>query len=348
MASLQAADIPDLVTTTLRSLGRLKMTDNMSKYRRTVALKRIIRDKKMTVDDGYEFQFNVITGTNGSARGVPLAARDQVSINNVMTTGSMPFRHVTWNWAYDQREPSMNGGASKIVDLLKVRRITAHGDAIAYFENKLWRVQPLTNTIDMQGIPYWVVKNNTEGFNGTVPAGHTTVANISSTLYPRWANWTAQYATVDETDMIRKARKAAFMTDFEPFVDDVATYNMGDDYGFYTNYAVYGTMVEILESQNDNLGKDIASMEGKVLFMRVPIMAVQELEDDTTNPFYGINWGVMHACRLRGWWMRETVIPTKSDQHTITLTHTDCSLNTICHDRRRNFVIALDTTELAV
>lgn len=346
--ALQAADIPDVVVTTLRDLGRQKFTDNSSKYRRTVALKRIIRDAKMEIGDGYEFAFNIMYTTGSSARGVGFDERDVVSIKNVMTTGNMPFRYVNWNYAFDLREPMMNSGPSQIVKLINARRISEFGGAIEYFENKLWRVQPPTNTVDFQGIPYWVTKNATEGFNGTVPSGLTTVANVSSTTYPRWANWTAPYTQITKDDLVKKMRKAATFTDFEPLVEDTPTYNLGDDYGFYTNYAVYGEMVQILESQNESLGNDIASMDGKVVFLRVPIVYVQELDDDTTNPVYGLNWGVLKACRLRGWWMKETVIPQKSDQHTMTVVHTDCSLNTRCEDRRRNFVISNGVTDLAV
>lgn len=348
MPTIQAADIPDLVVSTLRELGRGKVTDNMSKYRRTIALKRIFRDNKMTVSDGYEMSFNVLANTGRSARGVGLAERDSVSISNVLTTGTMPWRHWTYNWGFDQREPIFNSGPSQIVDEIKYRRISELGGAIEYCENKLWRVQPTTNTVDFQGIPYFVTKSASEGFNGTVPSGHTAVAGINSTTYPRWANWTAQYTDITKADLVRKMRKAARMTYFEPLVEDVASYNLGDDYGFYTNDSVYGYLEEMLEAQNESLGSDIASMDGKVMFRRVPVVWVQELDDDTTNPVYGLNWGVLKAKRLRGWWMRETVIPNKSDQHTVTVTHTDSSMNMMCEDRRRQFVVATGTTDLAV
>src|SRR5205085_1272842 len=157
-------------------------------------------------------------------------------------------------------------------------------------------------------------------------------------------NYATQYTAVTKDDLIRKLRRAAEYTDFMPLVDDTPTYNTGDDYGFYTNYAVIGTLEEILESQNDNLGNDIAPEDGKVIFRRAPMTFVRELDDDTTNPVYGIDWGVFKTAGLRGFWMRETVEDRRAAQHLVAATHTDCSFNWICYDRRRCFVVATDTT----
>src|SRR5438105_3299819 len=112
--ALQAGNIGDLVTTTLADLGRLKMTDIMSKYQRTIVLKRLVKKNKMTFDAGQSLQFNLITDTNGSARFVGLYAEDLVDVPNVMTTATVPWRHVTWNWAFDEHEPVMNGSPAKI------------------------------------------------------------------------------------------------------------------------------------------------------------------------------------------------------------------------------------------
>ena len=212
--ALQATDIADLVTTTLNDLGRLKFTDLMSDYQRTVALKRLIKKNKMTFDSGPEIAFNAITGDNGSARWVGMGASDVVDIPNVMITGKMPWRHITWNWAMDGREPVMNSGASKIVDLIKTRRIAAMGSAIIKFETAFWRVPASTDTVTMYGLPYFVVKSNTavttnDGFNGSVPSGYTTVANINPTTYDRWRNYATQYTTISKDDLVPKLRRMA-------------------------------------------------------------------------------------------------------------------------------------------
>lgn len=349
--SLQAAQIADLVTTTLNELGELKFTDLMSDYQNTIILKRTMKKNKMTFDAGPEVQFNVILDHNDSARFVPLGAVDIVDIPNVMTTGRVPYRHITWNWAIERREIAMNRSPRRIVELAKTRRIASFGSAIIKFENKGWRAPASTDDLSPYGIPYWIVKSNTaanssnsDGFNGSVPSGYTTVGNLNPTTYPRWKNYATQYTLITKDDLIRKMRRACVYTDFMPLVDDIPVYNTGDDYGYYTNYAVIGALEEALEAQNENLGSDVASMDGKTLFRQAPLVFVKELDLDTTNPIYGINWGEFKTMGLRGEWMNETSIPNQPGQHTVSATHTDCSFNWFCRNRRRNWVLATDTT----
>lgn len=327
----------------------MKFTDLMSDYQNTIALKRLIRKNKITFDAGPEIEFNVITDHNNSARFVGLGESDVVDIPNVMTTGKIPYRHITWNWAIERREIAMNRAPRKIVDLAKTRRIASFGSAIIKFEYAFWRAPASTDTTSPFGIPYYVVKSNTavttnDGFNGGSPATSTNVANLSPVTYLRWKNYATQYTAVTKDDLVRKWRRMSVYTDFMPLVDDMPTYNTGDDYGYYTNYTVLGTLEEILESQNENLGSDVAPMDGKTMFRRAPVAFVKELDLDTTNPVYSINWGEMKTVGLRGEWMNETSIPIQPGQHTVSATHTDCSFNLYCRNRRRNGVLAQNTT----
>ena len=338
----QAEDNADLVTVTLNELGRNRFTDLMSKYMRTIAMKRLMKKKKMTFKAGPEIEFRVITDTNGSFRFTGIGQVDQVDIPNVMDFGKIPWRHATWNYAWDKRFLAMNSSPAKIVDYIKTQRIAALGDAIKGLEVAFWRV-PDEDGPDAFGIPVYLVKNNTEGYEGTVPSGWSAVANLSPTQYARWRNWTAQYTDPTEDDLIVKIRKAFEYTDFNPLVDEVPTYNLGDDYGLYTNYATLGPLERLLDHRNDNLGTDLAKHDGKVMIRRTPVVFVLELDEDTTNPVYGINWGVTHCVGLRGWYMNETVIDRQPGQHTMGAVHTDLTYNLICHDRRQNFVLATNT-----
>ena len=349
MPTLQATGIADLVATTINELGELKFTDIMSDYQRTIAFKRVVKKNKTTFDAGPQVNFNLITDHNNSATFVGLYGQDNVNPNNVMTTGTVDWRHVTWNWGIERREIAMNRTPRKIVDITQTRRIAALGSAIILFEQRFWRVPSTSDTLNPYGVPYWVVKSNTatttnDGFNGSVPSGYTTVANINPTTQTRWRNYATQYTAVTKTDLVRKMRRAMVYTDFEPLVDDIPQYNTGDDYGLYTNYSVLGTFEEILEAQNDNLGSDIASQDGKVMFRRVPVQFVKELDLDTTNPIYGLNWGEQKTMGLRGEWLVETQIPIRPGTHTVSSVHTDCSFNWYTRNRRRNFVLATDTT----
>lgn len=341
--ALQASNIADLVSSTLNELGRLKFTDLMADYNRTIVLKRLMRKSKMTFDSGKAISFNVLTTTGTNNRFVGLYATDVTDVTNGLTTGEVPWRHFTWSWAMDRREVAMNASDSKIVDLIKSRRYIEFGGAIVKMEQRFWRAPSSTDDVSPYGLPYWVVKNASEGFNGGAPSGFTTVGGINPTTYARWKNWTAQYTTVSKDDLIRKMRKAMFYTDFDTLVDDIPTYNTGDDQAIYTNYSVVQTMEEILEAQNENLGNDVAPMDGRVRFRNIPITPVYELDGDTTNPVYGINWGEFFTAGLKGEWMKETQIPIQPGQHTVSATHTDATFNWMTRNRRRHFVIATGT-----
>lgn len=355
MPVLQGTDIADLVQSVVNDKGALKMTDIMSDYQDTIFFKRMVRKGKMDFDSGggTEFEWNLITNTNGSARGVGLYYTANVGPVDVMAAGKMGYRHMTWNWAIDGREISMNGNARKVYSLIQVRRITAFGDGVKYCERVGWRCpNATTNLVDFMGIPYWIVKSNTaataannDGFNGLAPSGYTLVGNINPTTQTRWRNYATQYTAVTKDDLIRKMERASDYTDFMPLVDDAPpSYNTGNDYGYYTTYSVRQTMKDILEAQNDNLGFDLDPAQGKLVYRRSPIVWVKELDQDTTNPLYGINWGVFKFKGLSGWWLRETHKASLDNQPTVAATHTDSSVNSYCTDRRRNFVLATDTT----
>lgn len=350
---VQATGIADVLVTSLNQLGRLKFTDLATDYQNTIALKRIIKKNKTEIVGGPEVQFNVMFDKGSSARSVGLGYTAQPDIPNVMTVGKMPWRHTTWNWAMERRLVAMNSGDAKIVDIAQTQRIASMADAILYFERTLWRCPTLSEfELDPVGIPYFVVKSNTaftttnQGMNGTVPSGYTLVANInpSSTPGQRWRNYAEQYVTVSKDDLIRKMRRAQHYTDFMPIVDDIPTYNTGNDYGIYTNYVVVQTLTEILEAQNENLGSDVASMEGRVTFMRTPVVPVKQLDLDTTNPVYMLNWGEIGAQGLKGEWMKEQFFKENPNQPTMMFTNVDCSWNMYCRNRRRQAVLATDTT----
>jgi hypothetical protein len=351
MPVLQSSGIADLVSMTLPQLGKLKFTDLMSNYQNTIALKRVFKKHKTDFQSGSAIDFNLIIGTNGSFKMVGIGEIDQVSIPNVMTKGEVPWRHSTWNWAHDRRILAMNREPSRIVDLLQTQRIAAFGDAIIGFEIQLWQAPAITDLKSAWGIPTYVVKSNTaatqannNGFNGSLPSGYVTVANINPTTLTRWQNYATQYTLLTKDDFVRKMRRMLYYTDFMPLVDEIPTYNLGDDYGLYLNYATLAGIEELLEAQNENLGKDVASMDGKAELRRRPLTPVRQLDLDTTNPCYALNWGELHTIGLRGEWMYETVIPVVPGQHTVSQTHTDCSWNLITRNRRRHGVVATDVT----
>ena len=343
MATLQADSIADLIKVTQRDLGKMKWTDAASTLQNYVAFKNLMREKKVEFDSGYGIQWQVQVALGGLARSVGLYQADNINVPDVMQQATIPWRH--WNTAYaiERREIAMNRDPARIVELVKIRRMTAMLDFAELYETDFWS-KPVDSTdlLKAFGVPYWIVKNTSTGFNGGNPSGFSSGAGaISSSTYTGWANYTFQYTLVTKDDLIRKMRKAATFTNFMSPVD-IPSYNTGNDYGFYTNYNVLGKLEEALEGQNQNLGNDVASKDGVTMFRQNPVTWVPKLETDTSDPIYGINWGVFAPVFLKGEYLREQGPDVSGNAHTVFQTNVDTSGNFKCSDRRRLFVGSLN------
>jgi len=359
---MQAPSIADALIASLNDLGRLKMTENMSNYPNTVALKRIYKTGKAEGVSGIgpEFQFNIITDHNHSARHVGLGYVSRPDIPNLLATGKMPFRHTHWEWAMERRLTAMNQGQARIVDEMKTQRDAALGSAILLFEQTLWTCPSLADfDLNPVGIPYFVVKSSTvptygaggnRGFTGTVPSGYTLVANINPSaagtagVNGRWKNWAAPYVNVTKEDLIYSMQDAQNYTDFMPLVAGIPTYEVGNDYGIYARYSVVKAIEAVLEGQNENLGKDAAPMRNQAVFMRTKLTPVFQLDLDVDDPVYMINWSSMGCKYLSSEWMHETNFTSNPSQPTMMTNNTDCTWNMYCNDRRRQAVLSLGTS----
>lgn len=338
--ALTAEQIIDLLTTTQRDLGKLRWTDIATDLQEYIALPQILQKKKVRFGSGIGIQWNVMTGNSGAAKNVGLYAVDDVNVGDIMQTANIPWRHTTTNYAFERREIAMNRQPARIVELVKTRRVDAMLSLAGLCEENLWG-KPADSSDDVTpyGVKYWIVPNTSEGFNGGNPAGFAAgAAGLDSTAYARWRNWTAQYTAITKEDLIRKWRKAFRFCQFRSPVPQ-PNYLPGTQgqYGFYSNYDVVGTMEEILENQNDNLGNDVASKDGKTVFRGIAVTWAPFLEDESTDPVIGINWGTFKPVFLDGEYMREEAPRQAPNQHTVFEVHVDLTANYECRDRRRNF-----------
>lgn len=341
---LLATQLNDLVATTLRNLGKPNFTEIASDLQNHTALRTLMQKNRVVLTSGVGVQWDVMVNHNGSASNVGLGASDNINIVDTMVQAQADWRNSTANYAIIGQEIDMNREPARIVDLIKERRLASMIAVAELMESNFWGPPvAASDTVTPWGVNTWLVKNASTGFNGGAPSGYTSIG-LNPTTYPRWKNWTAQYTSVSKDDLVRKMREAATKTNFKPPVEGIPTFNTGNVYGYYTNYSVIGAMEEILESQNENLGPDVASMDGKVIFRRGPMEWVPKLEADTTNPVYGINWGDFKTYVLSGWWGKETNVPVYPGQHTISAHFMDWTYQFIMKNRRGSFVIATGTT----
>lgn len=345
--TLQATDLADLVTSTQNNLGRLQWTDLGTDKLDFLAFRQLINRYRVTFQSGPRIQWNVVVRNSGQAREVGLYETDSVNTTDVLKTAAIDWRHMEVPYQFDLREEAINSGdENRIVDLVQVRRNDAFTSLPELIENRFWST-PSSSSDDKRifGLPYWIVwsdnsaTNPTGGFDGGNPTGFSAGAGgLDSTVYTRWTNWCAKYADVTKTDLIRKMRKAATKTKFRPPVRS-PSYGGVSRFGYYTNYTVLGQMEEILEAQNDNLGNNLASKDGEVLFRRVPVEYCDQLDARTGDPIYGIDWSTMNPVVLAGWYLREMQKPA-ANSHNVVQFFIDLSMNLRCTNRRQNFVIA--------
>ncbi len=344
MPTIQPENVQDFVNDTLRDLGKPKFTDISSSLQKHVAMRNLLKSNRVELQSGSGIQFNVLVAQSNAARNVSLAESDNVNLVDGMVQANTVWRNTQTSYMIIGQLMAMNREPARIVDYVKQQRIMAMISLAELMEQNFWAAPSASDTKTPLGLPYWVVKNATAGFNGGVLSGYSNVAGLSPTTYANWANWTFPYTAVSRDDFIRKAREAATKTDFQPTVDGIPSPDTGDSYGFFTNYSVVQPLEEALESQNDNLGKDVASQDGSVMFRRVPVTWVPWLDRDSTNPFYGLNWGWLKTYILQGWWLKETSIPYTPGQHTVASHFIDATYQFVTKNRRCHFVGSNGTT----
>lgn len=338
--AITVEEAADLLATTQRELGKGKWTDIAADLQEYVGFQQIFKKKRVGFQSGTSIQWDAMVDLTRSVENVGLYHTATYSVGDVMKQLNVPWRHTHANYSFDRTEIDLNRSPARIVNLMKIRRADMQLSLAEHIENDWWgKPSSATDEVTPYGVDTWLVRDPVEGFTGGNPAGFPSgVGGLDSSVYTRWRNWSAQYTNMTKTDLVRKWRKAATHTRFMSPVD-MNTFNTGDNYGYYTNYNVLGTLEEILESQNESLGNDIASKDGATLFRRRPVQWVPQLDSDTANPVYGINWGVFKAVFLNGWFLEESAPYKAPNQPRVMRVDVDLTYNYCCRDRRRNFVL---------
>lgn len=342
--ALTALDIADLVAGTLRELGKLKFQQIAQNLQDYEVFSKWFKKDKVQFDSGIGIQRTLMNRLSGAASHVGLLDEDNVNITDVIDQLQIPWRHARTSWGFIYQETLMNRGEALVFNVIKPRRVAAILDLVEELENKAWGSAPsANNNTDPYGLLYWVVKNSSTGFNGGAPSGHTTVGGVSLTDSPTFKNYTATYALtggVSKADLMPKLRTAHRKVRFKSPVD-IEDYRggKGDRYRCYVNESMMTALETLGEAQNENLGRDLASMDGMTLTFRShPIIWVPKLDEDTTNPFYFIDHSTFMPVCLKGDYLRESE-NRAPNQHNVYQMFVDLTYNYLCIDRRRNAVL---------
>lgn len=337
MATLTSLDIQDLVVSTLYDLGRLKFQNIATDLQDYEVFSHWFRSDKVAFDSGIGIQRTLMTKLSNAAKHVGLMEEDVVNIPELLETMQVPWRHVTTSWAFIYQEALMNRGRAMVLNIIEPRRADALLSLVAELEEKGWSSP--TSSSDKKlpfGVSYWVVANATEGFNGGVASGHTTVAGVDVSEVQNFKNWTNTYTTVNKTDLIKKMRTAHRKIRFKSPIN-LKDYRegRGDRYRVYMNEETISNFEDEAEAQNDNLGRDVAQLDNSTVFRNHPVIWVPKLDEDTTNPVLMIDHSCFFPVCLKGDYLRESQASRSPKNHNTFQFFVDLTYNFICIDRRR-------------
>ena len=347
MPTMEPSALADLVLLTRKKLKKLKFVQAAQRYRRYTLVKDLVKPSRTIVcDGGYEYEFPIMLTHGDQAKMVGLFEKDSLSISDVMTMASVPLRFTNTNWFYDVKEQAMNAGPERLVDTVKNRRLQAMMSNIDMVERGGWGRPAPSDNKTIWGVPHWVVESATQGFNGQNPPGWSDLAGVDTdaAANANWRNYTGTYPEFTKDDLIQVMAEAAEYTNFEsPTGADHPDLNDGNSSKIFTTFPVRRNISLIGEAQNQNLGRDVDSMGGKVRFQGNEIHVVPALEDATVrvvqDPIYMLNMGTWNFITQKGGMMREGRPIQLTDRHDTYANHVDGSINLMCTDRRRNTVL---------
>jgi len=342
--TLTDREILDLSTSTLNQLRKGRLVQFAQKLQHYEVMSRIIRSDRVVFQGGKGIQQRVMTDHSDAATDVGFFEEDTVQIKDTLSFVDVPWRHTQTHYAWDRREMLENDGESEIVDLLRVRRTDGFLSLAAHMEDKFWDTSP--DAADQKSIfpiGYWLPKPTTgqEGFVANLPTGFTDIGGLDPAVKTGWQHYAADYAAVSKTDLIAKVRKGVELTQFKsPVGVDDFRMGIGQTNRWYCNIDTRLAIDTIGESQNENLGRDVASMDGITTLKGAAVIHVPKLNTDAEEPLYGINLDFFYPVFLRGNFMRETDPAIVPSMHNAFVVWVDLSWNIYCDDRRRQQVYA--------
>ena len=334
-------DIVDLLTGTLRQLNRNEISDISQELQDYPVMRNWLKSERVTFDDGAGWQHTIMRRTPGNASESGLFDEDETSYTNILDKMQVEWARFKTFWIVERRMLVENSGGSRIVDIIAPQRKGSMVDLAALLEDRAWTLRTAAQTDKLNGVPYYIVKTATQGFNGGLPAGHTTVAAVNLTTVPHYKNWTDAYVNVSKTDLIKKMRKAYKRCGFKSPVD-IGDFrgSMGRRYRIYMNENTLTDIETQAELQNNQLGPDIASMDEMTVFKKIGLEWIPFLDNDTSDPVYGIDHNVFYFVVLSEDYFRESDPRISPRSHNVIETFVDLSCQIVCLSRRNCFVIA--------
>lgn len=327
-----------MMTATLDDYGPPRFVQVAQQLQDYEVMSKWLKKDKVIFDGGVGISRIVMDRTGGAARHLAIGDEDVVNIPELLREIRVDWVHASTNWGWNRIELLQNKGKAVRTKVIDPRRGAAMLDLVEELESKAWSCPAADDTENPKGVPYAIVKNATEGFNGGYPSGHTTMYGADLTTLRNFKNWTGTYTAFTRSDAIRAWRKAFQRTRWKSPIGGKAI-RFNQKLRFYVNQDTELDLGDIGTSQNENIGPELAKFDGMMLFKGVPIIAIPQLDYDTQNPIYGINHDTFFPVVLKGNYLRESEPDKWPNHHNWYVVFIDLTYNYLCLDRRRNFVL---------
>jgi hypothetical protein len=351
-------DIADLLTTTLNKIRREKFIDMSQELTEYIVVPYLLTQRGGLVvkKGGVGIEETLMVEHGGRSRFVGEYDEDVIVVIDHLKKMQLFYTLLTDNLAYTRSEILDNRGKERINNIIKPRRRSLYLRVAETMEENFFQTPDADDSLTPWGLRYWIVKNATAGFNGGYPSGFTRIANINLTEVPQYKNYTDTYVAISKADLILKMRRAHRRTNWRsPRKDPGVEGDTSPRRLLLTNEDVIEGVENMGEAQNENLGRDVASMDaglnrfrgtglrqspdGEILFKRHPLVYARPLDSDTTDPVYGLDMFTFHAMTQQGDNMRLGDFREAPLQHRVFVAHLDHKHQTICTNRRNNWVI---------
>jgi hypothetical protein len=338
----------DLIATTLKDFpdGQFEVMWDNQDYE----FSRIYEQSRRKIDGGTSIQRNVVLDETGNARYRRLYDTDQPSVENVQQQIDVPWTQLGTDYSWDVLEIMRNRNSAKgYISLIESRRVERLWGLAELIEDRGWKTPTsATDALYPYGIPYYLNKRAAAGagFDGQTityqdASTGTICAGIDAASEAKWRNYAASYTKVDN-ELLRVLRRAFLLTRFRPpqFVRSPGKDTPGPMRKLYANADVSIELQDLSDKRDDNnspqdlAGKALVDVEGTTYFNRVPIRYIPQLDSDTSDPLYCVDWDKIQPIVQDGYWMEESQPMTDRGQHTTVTVFLDACHNNLCINRR--------------
>lgn len=352
MAEITIESLNDLIESSNPDFGGRTVTYLAHDFQEFIAMPKIFRSAKAKEQSGKHIEFRAVTGHNNSFHMTTLYAVDEPATTDVLTSGSVEWRHWSFDYSYDLREIDINLPPAQIIDLMQTKRNSAWSSAAEGMETQFFGPAPgVDDNTNIWNLRYWLKGSTTKGFNNTATGSHTTVGGINPTTYPRWGPWNNTYAA-DKTDpgptgMVEVLKESFYKTGFKNPVPVAESKKGTDMKECLCTWDTVTNLERVAKAQNENLGPKLDPFRNKVTIQGIPFTPVPYWDDDAllgsvsgaADVVACINWAWFYPVFKSGWNFKENKPKQAGDQHTVSTVFVDGTGNVVCKNRRAHTIL---------